>query len=405
MTLAHRIRGRFLSYPDFVPAAGLRKFPYPYQAALAFSFDAELLSLEVMEELLRFLNTCDATRLGRGIGLEATCSLFFHSPAGTTVSWFGPAGRRSPQATRIAEYLKTGFLDANHAFGDFDARPAFRRELALATYEVLAGLGVTLPIFTNHGTSANVQNVGGDAPYQRGDVPGEAAYHSDLFPGNGVRYIWTDSAVFSPPAGLREGVRRLLRPESPRLLLEPVRLRDGTMMLRFRRFRSIGREAPNCSLLGRQVEELNLPRLLAEGKTAVLYQHPGVLRKEGNTCVPATVEALRTLERTFLSPLRRIAGYHDEGRLWVRGLARVLGYVELAQGCAVRKEGRRLVIAPPRKLEHVPRDLEGLTIYCDEEEGMVVSCQGIDLTVVHNPPDETARRSVSVPLSRAAGPW
>jgi hypothetical protein len=203
------------SAPLKTPASAelVRALPYPYKAGVAISNDAEFMSSEFFEGLMAFLNSTGQTPLGRGLGLEVTSSAFFYSAHPYSFSYFEGAavgGGKAPFAARMEEYLRAGWIDTLHAYGDFDGVGGFQRAHAERTFDALARMGVTLPIYTNHGDSANVQNIGGDAAYHLGDIPGTPAYHTDLLKTHGARYIWTDSAITGEPPVVCGGWRRLV---------------------------------------------------------------------------------------------------------------------------------------------------------------------------------------------------
>ena len=57
----------------------LRRFPYPYRAALAICSDIdETKTAEELLEIHRFLNTTQPTSMGEGVGLEIGNSVYFY---------------------------------------------------------------------------------------------------------------------------------------------------------------------------------------------------------------------------------------------------------------------------------------------------------------------------------------
>ena len=55
---------------------GMRKFPYPYQAMLALSSDADSETLRKFNLVHQFINTREMTPAGRGLGLDFADSFF-----------------------------------------------------------------------------------------------------------------------------------------------------------------------------------------------------------------------------------------------------------------------------------------------------------------------------------------
>jgi hypothetical protein len=379
----------------------VRAFPYPYRGALAFSNDAEFMSVQLFEVLMAWLNGHSSTVLGEGLGLEVTSSMFFYSAHPYSFSFFCGAqadATKSTVAARISEYLRAGWLDTIHAYGDFDQVGGFRREHALRAYEELDRLAVRLTVFTNHGDAHNVQNVGADASYHRGDVVGHPAYHADLMHQHGVRYVWTDS--LTTQARARRGLMRLIGFEGAvgKPLLGRARLQDGSALTGFWRFRSTGANAPNLSSLGHQLQQVDYESLYRHRAAVVLYQHFGVLYRTSGACVPATVEAVKERPEVYLAPFRQLAREHHEGRLWIAGLARLLSYVEMTAAAELSGEQDDLVVSGSTSLE-------GLTIYIDPSRPVSLRAGGERLSLVHNGPDETGRYSVTVPFRKYSTLW
>ncbi|MFC5354321.1 hypothetical protein [Azospirillum himalayense] len=372
----------------------LRALPYPFLGALAISSDAEGFEAGFFHALMSYLNGRGRTPFGKGLGLEVTTSLFFYDRTGASLAYFAeplPGAARGREADRLDDCLRAGWIDTNHAFGDFEGG-GFTRDHALYAYEALGRLGVKLPVFTNHGSADNRQNVGTDADYHAGDRPGDPAYHSDLFAAQGVRFVWTDSLCIETP-----------RPD-PEPLLQPETLQDGTALLGVRRLRGTGRHAPNLTSLTSQIRLLALERLYAGQGVAVLYQHLGVLRRAPDRLVPGSIDEVLARPELFLAPFRHLARERDEGRLWVAGLARLLRYAEAVSSVRLsggQGIGRIELHDPP----HAVLDPAGLTLYIDPSLPVAVLHHGRELPIRHNGPDETGRYSVTVAQDRLPDIW
>lgn len=390
----------------------VRALPYPYKAGIAISNDAEFMSREFFEGLMAFLNGTGTTPLGGGLGLEVTSSTFFYSAHPYSFSYFqgaGVDGERTPFAPRMEDYLKSGWIDTLHSYGDFDGVGGFVRAHAERTFDALGRMGVVLPIFTNHGDRANIQNIGGDADYHQGDLPDTASYHADLLSDHGVRYVWTDTAIIGESPIPRTGWRTLVpwRTSSPaRPFMAALQLRDGHNMQRFMRFRGTGGNAPNLSSLAYQLDRVNLPELYRRNGITVLYQHLGVLCRSGGKCVAATLAAMLERPEVYLAPWYRLAHEVREGRLWLAGLARLLRYIEMIGDLGVEMDGRGGInLHSAIKVADPEEYFQGLTLYVDPADTPTVTYNGRQLSVVHNGPDETGRYSISIPLRRLANIW
>ncbi len=390
----------------------VRALPYPYRAGIAISNDAEFMSAEFFEGLMAFLNSSGPSPLGIGLGLEVTSSAFFYSAHPYSVSYFDGAevdSRPTPFATRMADYLRAGWIDTLHAYGDFDCVGGFVRPHAERTFDTLSRLCTVIPVFTNHGDSANCQNIGGDAAYHKGDVPSEACYHTDLLAAHGTRYIWTDTAVVGETQQQRSGWRRFL-PQGASTPAPPFmanwQLQDGRTMQRFVRFRGTGANAPNLSSLAYQIERLDLPGLYRQNGIAVVYQHLGVLHRSGGKCTAATFEAMLERPEIYLAPWYRLAREVGEGRLWLPGLARLLKYSDMLSGLGVEMGHKGAIKLTSDRPVGEPEDyFQGLTLYVEPGMTPVVTYGERQLTIVHNGPDESGRYSISIPFKKTTNIW
>jgi len=382
-----------------------RVLPYPYKGAMTISNDAEFMSFEFFETFYSFLNSNKKTIFGDGLGLQVTSSLFFYSNKPYNLSYFNGIEVNSPKngyAQRLCEYLKAGWIDTNHAYGDFDGIGGFQRAHAIRVLEEMNEKQIQIPCFTNHGDTFNIQNIGTDASYHQGDRPDSRAYHADLLHQLGTRYIWTDSAIFARKS------KRFLR--ISHLTIKPVivkrRLQDGQEFLVFNRFRSTGANAPNLSSLGYQIEQVNLEELYRKRGIIVLYQHLGVLGRNSGKCIPATIEAVRSRPEVFLAPWYRLAREVHEGRLWLPALHVLLRYCEMLLFTGlVRREDNAIEVVIERVIPDPEEYFQGLTFYIDTRDSVSLIYCGRQIPIVYNGPDETGRYSVTVPLRKKEDIW
>ena len=387
------------------PEVEVRTLPYPYRGAVAISNDAEFMSFEFFEAFYSFLNSNRKTVFGIGLGLQVTSSVFFYSDKPYNLSYFNGIevnALKNGYAQRLCEYLKTGWIDTNHAYGDFDGVGGFQRAHAIRVLEEMNEKQIQIPCFTNHGDTFNIQNIGTDASYHQGDRPDSRAYHADLLHQLGTRYIWTDSAIFARKS------KRFLR--ISHLTIKPVivkrRLQDGQEFLVFNRFRSTGANAPNLSSLGYQIEQVNLEELYRKRGIIVLYQHLGVLGRNSGKCIPATIEAVRSRPEVFLAPWYRLAREVHEGRLWLPALHVLLRYCEMLLFTGlVRREDNAIEVVIERVIPDPEEYFQGLTFYIDTRDSVSLIYCGRQIPIVYNGPDETGRYSVTVPLRKKEDIW
>jgi hypothetical protein len=318
-------------------AVELRGFPYPFRAMLAINSDIDRTSPLRFRELHRFLNTKEDTATGPGLGLDIADSMWFYrprlrepDPVSSELSYFDGDDWNAvtPYADELLHYVRCGWIDTIHGYGNFDHRkdPAgrwgpFTRRHAEVALSVLRGEGLTIPVWSNHGNWENTQNIG-RAAHMRGDDPESPSYHADLLRDAGVIFQWGQGAatVTGAPTKLRV-----------------YRLKDGADCWQFTRFSSrpfeeavrdglpawqaeqekTRRPAPMLWLprwLHVQLAEPVLERLIEQQHLAIVAQHLGTAR-------PMNVLGGPALER-----LRRLAELQEQGQILVARTARLLAY-------------------------------------------------------------------------------
>jgi hypothetical protein len=402
----------------------LRSWPYPFQAGLTISNDAEFMSFEFFEELMAFLNTESQTTLGQGLGIEVTSSVFHFSANPYNFSIFDGAAldaRLSQYAYRIDEYLRAGWIDTLHAYGDFDNAGGFERAHAVRCVEHLKKSGVSVNVFSNHGGIENIQNVGQDASYHRGDQKGHIAYHTDLWKEMGIRYAWTDSMVIQslkmPSLAIRQRLssfRRSLMGDAEKdyfktqdtSILKTIQLNDDLNVVGFQRFRGTGANAPNLSSWGYQLAQIPWQEFYRNCEGLVLYQHFGVLYRINGRCTAGTIKAIKQRPEVYIAPFRFLAREYKEGRLWLAGCARFLNYLKMRDEIEVICGHDGFIRLQLNASASNPLEvLQGLTIYIDPVNFRGLLFKGAEIPVQFNGPDYSGRYSVTVPIQHLPNIW
>jgi hypothetical protein len=325
--------------PAGSPKVTIRDFPWPFRGMLAICSDIDDESPEHFAALHRFLNTREMTRLGRGLGLDVADSFWFYAPASddvdpakaqmslfTGLNW----KKRSPFAGRILDYIRGGWIDTLHSYGNFSKIPTghpdrFTRAHAEHALGVLREEGLSIRVWSNHGDSNNIQNVERDDDMV-GDVPTHPARHSDLTTRCGIRFIWSTE--------MSEDFRR-------DKVLTLGQLRDGQKIWKFSRqdlvyrddaeelkarFGAIAQDTArgpmavvwHPALLHVQLSPENLADLVSAGGYAIVGQHLGYrhpFASPGELLPPEAVAALH-----------RLKAQQDGGGILVAGTARLLEY-------------------------------------------------------------------------------
>src|SRR5215471_430434 len=116
-----------------VSVVALRKFTYPYRAALAICNDADAMTGESFRLFHHYLNTDQETPLGRGLNMPIGDSFFlFSSPQSPNKLTFfdGLSDRLSPDAGLLRDCAQAGLIDTLHTYGCFTRPDEFSRGLA-----------------------------------------------------------------------------------------------------------------------------------------------------------------------------------------------------------------------------------------------------------------------------------
>ena len=204
-----------------LPQVALRPHPFPFQASLALTSDIDGCAPEAFEAIHKFLNTVEETPMGRGLGLDVGDSFWFfcaNPTAQAPLTYFEGLGERpTAWAPRIREWIRLGWIDCLHTYGDFELAGGFRREMAERALAELRRQGLSLSVWVNHGGPFhNLQGVGhlrrlGDLPVYRspnGHEQPVLEYHSDLMVNAGIRFCWiqelTDIVGQERPCGILE---------------------------------------------------------------------------------------------------------------------------------------------------------------------------------------------------------
>jgi hypothetical protein len=398
----------------------VRPFPYPYRAALAICSDLdETPAAQDYFDLAAFLNTTDATRLGRGIGLEVGNTIYFDMPPDQFSYWNGDEAARA----RLRALIASGHVDCLHSFGDL----ATTRAHAGRALDELARHGCELKVWIDHAVAPS--NFGADIMAGQGDVVSSPVYHADLTCAFGIDYVWRGrvtsvigqdaprrlagiASVKHPAASAvtvaKEAAKGVLgRLGAPKYECHPRNavvwessLRSGQPVYEFLR--------SNPSWGGISVHETAagfgevmtpefLNRLTARGGASILYTHFGKTPVRGQ---------LAPSMRPSLEALARASG---DGELLVTTTRRLLDWCVARRGVSwtVERDAAGLVIdvSTAAIRRRGPVALDGLSFYVGDTGRASVLVDGVPAPGVrHNPADATGRPSVSLPWPRLSFP-
>ncbi|MFC1476989.1 hypothetical protein ACFL6L_00825 [candidate division KSB1 bacterium] len=395
----------------------LRKFPFPYRAALAVCSDVDNTpSPDIYKAQMDYFNGTGETVFGKGLGLEMGNSFWFFNKTETPqVSYFeGDGTRETPFAPYCRELLKSGHIDVLHTYGNFDGG-GFTRTHAETSFSELDKLNVCVHVWVNHGSRTNGQNIG---PFDgfNGAVPGTAEYHNDMMQEHGVRFISLGRMTHvigqnarKTPAIIGKNTlqglvftvkhRRVkeIFYDSKNRLMRRKELPDGTTVWEFTRW---------VNAWGRQ-HTLDINDLVYQLKPSVMRR---LVKNEGFLVVYTHIcEGLhsgRHFPEALKENLRYIGELHKSGTLLMTTTSRMLRYAEMTELISYETESinntTKINISPSLKspageLLLSETGLQGLTFYCTEPEKVEMQLGGKRLALRRNPPDFTGRRSVSIP--------
>ena len=252
-----------------------------------------------------------------------------------------------------------------------------------------------------------------------GDVPGSPVYHADLTCGFGVEYVWrgrVTSVIGQDRPRSLVGVGNLRHPiasmrtlgkewmkgrlaargndkyamHASNDLVERAALRDGRPTREFMRCNphwggvSCGDTADG---LGDVLTDRFLTRLVHREGSCVLYTHLGKVRGIERPFPPKTCDALH-----------RLSCYESTGSVLVTTTSRLLQYRDVQRNVRCDGNSHTLTISLAGERSTSIDDLQGITVYCDNPERVAMSVNGTPVESLQiNPPDETGRRSVSIP--------
>ena len=184
----HSINQEYYSRNEAKAQVALRKFPYPFKAAMAISSDIDNTeTLDEFREILKFLNTKEITSMGEGLGLKIGNSFFFYEPPESAISYFS----KDPNVSEaIIRFIKAGYIDYLHSYG---RKTYFTRQDAVKALDELKKNKCLLDVWIDH--SVTTDNFGDHNTFGLGDHPESPAYHADLTLDYGIKFAWMGRAT------------------------------------------------------------------------------------------------------------------------------------------------------------------------------------------------------------------
>jgi hypothetical protein len=398
----------------------LRKFPYPFRAALTICSDID--GTDTAEKFLaiqNFLNTERQLDIGPGIGLEIGNTFYPLSPNGS----FSYLSSGSADRELIGQFIKAGYIDCIHSYGDHGQS----RQDALKTIEALEYDGCKVKVWVDHAHIPT--NFGPDNSAGLGDVVGSPAYHADLTLAYGIKFAWMGRAtsivgqetpitlkalghIFDsahPRASLENIYRELVKIILAKAgnqrfaihrhnrLLRVADLRDGQQVYEFNRCNNHWHKPlPSSPKLAYVLRPEALATLKAAQGYMLIYTHLGF--GDGPPFLPLPTQMA----------LRNLAAEYQTGHIYVTTTVRLLTYCLVHQyldwSYQLKPDHQAQIVihrvADPISGPRMPtlEELQGITFYVpDCDKVSVFLGETPILSLQRNPKDLTGQSSVMIP--------
>ena len=180
--IIYKIKDQYYSDYEEYSEVQLRKFPYPYKAALTICNDADATtSADEFLTIQKYLNFHGHTDLGNGLGIEIGNSVFMYDRE-NNFSYFSD---RPKDSEIIAKYIDMGLVDGLHSFGE---KENFKRSDAQKAISELKKLNRKVDVWSDHANT--IDNINGDQMGGEGDLKTSSAYHIDLLVDYGFKFFW-----------------------------------------------------------------------------------------------------------------------------------------------------------------------------------------------------------------------
>ncbi len=403
------------------PSVRLRKYPFPFRAALSISSDLDgTRSYDDYVELLKFFNTATETSLGTGLDLEFANSLYFAMPKKQFAYWNIGANERA----KTRELLQLGFIDTLHSFGD-----GVRDKASLTkSLDEINEHGMRFPIWINHSAAPTNLSSARRPGQFFGDSKDHELYHVKDLLALGLVYVCRGQATsvigqeavpdpstvlydrVSPRSCATAAMQAAKLVTSPVVsryrmhlrnrVLAPAILDDGSAVTEIMRanwfWGGLGRGA-NLGQVDSILTTNALETLVRRQGTSVFYTHLGRLPLVRND----------PEGRSALNGLRTLAGFAHDRQILVKTTVWLLDYLALRNNLeiSIGQSGELLLEIGGQENKRMADRLasflpnSGLSFYFDGDIPPDVSFRGETLEQIEvNPPDHTGSPSVSLPM-------
>jgi len=401
----------------------LRKFPYPYKAALTISSDIDgTTTKEEFLEIQKFLNTKEETSMGKGVGLEIGNSFVMYAPPTFAFSYFsGNPGN----AQIIEKFIRAGYIDFLHSYGE---KTDFTRKDAIKAIKELSDNQYKVDVWVDHAKTPD--NLGDDRTFGLGDHPESTAYHSDLTLAYGIKFVWlgrvtmvigqslpitlkTFSSVYDsrhPVDSLKNMVKEFAKNvlavfgnkkyamHKSYDLVRIAKLDDGQKVYEFLRFDNYWKgvaTGATSKRLAYVISKRTLDRLKKVNGYMIVYTHLGKNSDSSQVIAKETQIALRDL-----------ASEYERGNIYITTTSKLLNYYVNHKylNWSYKTKDNEIIITitgveDPVFGSFVPtiQDLQGITFYVPDKDKTRIYINDKEIVnIQRNPPDHRARESITI---------
>ena len=390
----------------------LRKFPFPYRAALSITSDIDCTdTVEQHQKIQTFMN--------EEIGITFTNTFYpYHEE-----SKFSLLSGTSMDKKIILDHIDKGLVDAIHSFGE---KKDFKRSDAKRALEELEKNRCRLSLWIDHAESPS--NLCKYRFYGRGDIPGNDTYHFDLTKKYGIKFVWTERLTNIVGQGVPLSLKSILNiydSKYPResiinltktlgkivldifgyqkynyfkqnRLVNLTTMRDGQKIYEFVRFNNHYKGAAigdTFEDLGYLISRKVRNQLVKVGGYCVVYIHLGKKFNLSSEKGRETTAALRELREE-----------HECGKIYVDSASKILNYYityKYLNWSFKKVNGNHHIIIhsveDPVIGSYVPESakLENITFYAPHETKVYIR-DGEVKGIRKNPPDYTNKESITI---------
>ena len=311
------------------------KTPYPYKGMVTISNDCEGMNRIQYEDYIGFFF--------HKYGLRISHSLFFYARNvnfESSTSIFECDKIISSDASLLRDLIIDGHIDTLHAFGDFDDG-SFEPKHLNNTIEWLAANDLCLPLYSNHGSDKNYQNVGrvDFNSYHEGDNPDSKYYVLSSLLNSGTEFFWMDDCLCEEP----------WQTSSP---LKQTTARDGNKIRVFNRYRGLlGKPAPTVTSFSEQINKNDIQKIMDTEACCIYYQHLGV-RSRNNPSEKFVSATSLDLNTESISTIEWLADLNRQKKILIDTASQILRYVFARDNIKALYFQDRIWLTTKNNIEH-----------------------------------------------------